>query len=185
MRPGCTSDLSYSGIWTDLGLGEVSEPRGPSVGHSPTSFRAQMMRGVGQPLRWGGRCLNLSVSSTVKVRTQHVPACPQASVKAMEEGWSFQDCPEEGQGWGRHTRHSSDVDPEGAGQALQPGKGGAGEDLWHQKEWNKGPLGEKCSLPAGLPQAGGSALRCEAPPLSGMTGGAGGLSPRPELPWMS
>lgn len=53
MQPGCTSDLSYSGIWTDLGLGEVSEPRGASVGHSPTSFRAQMMRGVGQPLSWG------------------------------------------------------------------------------------------------------------------------------------
>ena len=53
MQPGLMSDLSYSGIWTDLRLGEVSEPRGPSVGHSPTSFGAQMMQGVGQPQRCG------------------------------------------------------------------------------------------------------------------------------------
>lgn len=53
MHPGLTSDLSYSGIWSDLGLGEVSEPRSPSVSHSLTSFGAQMMGGVGQPLRWG------------------------------------------------------------------------------------------------------------------------------------
>lgn len=81
----------------------------------------------------------------------------------MEEEWSFQDCLEEGQGWGRHTRHSSDVDPKGAGQALQPGKGGAGEDLWHQKEWNKGPPGEKCRLPAGLPRQ--AVLPCGVRPL--------------------
>lgn len=54
MQPGLMSDLSYSGIWTDLRLGGwVSEPRGPSVGHSPTSFGAQMIRGVGQPQRCG------------------------------------------------------------------------------------------------------------------------------------
>ena len=124
----------------------------------------------------------------MKQRTQHIPACPQASVKAMEEEWCFQDHLEEGQGWERHSRCSSDLDPKGAGQVLPPGKGGVGEDLWHLKEWSKGPLGEKCSLPAGLlPGKAATALRCEAPwlPTLGCDCVGGGLSLRPELPWMS
>lgn len=116
----------------------------------------------------GGRGLNLCF---LHCETED-PACPsmtQAGVKAMEEELCFQDHLEEGQGWGRHSRRSSDLDPKGAGQVLPPGKGGVGEDLWQQKEWNKGPLGEKCSLPAGpLTRGAATALRCEAPgsPLS-------------------
>ena len=106
------------------------------------------------------------------------PSMPQVGVKAMEEEWYFQDYLEEGQGWGQHTGYSGTWIPRGLAKYFSLEKAGWGRISGTKRtQWNKGPLGEKCSLPAGSPENGGSALQCEAPWLSTLGYDCGGGGP--------
>lgn len=98
--------------------------------------------------------------------------CPQPVEGNEEVPRAFKTALKEAMWMGRHTRHL-DWDPKGLAKHHSLEKGAVGRTE-ASKGVEQGTLGEKCSLPAGLPQAGVLLPWCgRGLPHLGMTGGVG------------